>query len=172
MEEARRVRHQAPASDAEEHLSKRTIQQAAAGAMSKAVKGLVGGIAQADAEQRQCWTSDLIPRSEAGPSTCTQQRESASASACAWGQGRLRDARKEMRAAGKRPGGRLGIPVARLPPWSAPGPSGDRQEHLDDMLDGSSVRARKRLNRALGKLIDRWVVNALPDSCRSPRFCF
>ena len=142
------------------------MQQAAAGARSKAVKGLVGGIAQADPGQRQRWTSDLIPRSEAGARTCTQQSEAASASACTWGQGRLREARKEMRAAGKRPGGRPGIPVARLPPWRAPGPSGDRQEHLNDMLDGSSVRARKRLNRALDELTVRWAVNALPDSCR------
>ncbi len=143
-----------------------TCQWTAAGAKSKAVKGLVGGIAPGCPAQRARWTADLIPRSEAAGGPCTRPEEQTAAADSAWGAGERQAARKEMRAAGKRPGSRPGIPFAKLAPWSAPGPSSDRQEHLGDMLAYSGARVRRRLLRALDDLTVRWAINDLPASCR------
>jgi hypothetical protein len=75
--------------------------------VSKAVKGLVGGVAPGSATERADWAVELIPRSglEAGP--CTQQDEAAGVDACAWGDGDLKKASREMKEAGKRPGAPL-----------------------------------------------------------------
>ncbi len=152
--------------DDEERRGRRAREQTAAGARSKAVKGLVGGVAPGDPEARQQWTTRLIPRSEVRGDPCTREAERAAAQDCAWGKGDMRQARKEMREAGKRPGSHAGIPVVKLAPWSAPGPSGDRQEHVDDMYRGCTPGQRRRLNRVLDELTVRWAINALPPTCR------
>ena len=54
----------------------------------------------------------------------------------------------------------------KLASWSAPGPSGDRQEHVDDMYRGCTPGQRRRLNRVLDELTVRWAINALPPTCR------
>ena len=154
------------ADDDEERRGRRARQQTAAGARSKAVKGLVGGVAPGSPAERQRWTATLIPRSEVEGGPCTQQSERDEARECAWGRGDVREARKEMKAAGKRPGSHAGIPVGKIAPWSAPGPTADRQEHFDDMMRGSTPGQRRRLNRALDDLTVRWVINALPVTCR------
>ena len=166
LEDARVNRGAMHRNDTEERRGKRARQQAAAGAKSKAVKGLVGGVATSTPEEREQWTADLIPRSvaEHGPLTTEQEKEAARE--CAWGQGEYRQARKEMREAGKKPGSHAGIPWARLAPWSAPGPSGDRQEHLDGVLKNCGASRRRRLLRAIDELTVKWAVDALPPSCR------
>ena len=57
-----------------------------------------------------------------------------------------------MREAGKRPEGLPGIPWAKVAPWSAAGPSGDRQEHLEAMQRAGSAAQRRRLNRVIDEL--------------------
>ena len=150
----------------EERRGARAKQQAAAGAKSKAVKGLVGGLAAASPEQRQRWTEEMIPRCQRASGPRATAEEANEARACAWGGGDLRAARKDMQAAGKQPDGPPGIPWAKLAPWSAAGPTGDRQEHLDAMMRASSATQRRRLTRALDELAVRWATNQLPASCR------
>ncbi len=77
-------------------LDGRAREQTAAGARSKAVKGLVGGVAPGDPEARQQWTTRLIPRSEVRGDPCTREAERAAAQDCAWGKSDMRQARKEM----------------------------------------------------------------------------
>ena len=150
----------------DEHKGAKARQQTAAGAKSKAVKGLVGGIATGSPEQRASWTTELIPRSETSAGPFARPDEHDAAKQCAWGQGDLREAKKEMQTAGRRPDSPPGIPWAKLSPWSAAGPTGDRQEHLEAMQRASSPAQRRRLNRALDELAVRWAINMLPASCR------
>ena len=150
----------------DERRGRRARLHTAAGARSKAVKGLVGGVAPSTAAERGQWTAGLIPRSEVVGGPCTQELEHQAAKECTWGRGDQRQARKEMREAGKRPGSHAGIPWVKLAPWCAPGPSGDRQEHLDGMLRFSAAGVRRRLVRALDLLTVGWATNSLPASCR------
>ena len=57
--------------DDDERRGKRARKMAAANAVSKAVKGLVGGVAMGSAETRERWASKLIPRSTVVGSPCT-----------------------------------------------------------------------------------------------------
>ena len=150
----------------EEQRGAKARQQAAAGAKSKAVKGLVGGLATASPEQRATWTAEMIPRSDRTEGPCATPAEHEAARACAWGGGDFAQARKEMQTAGRRPDSPPGIPWAKLAPWSAAGPTGDRQEHLEAMQRASSPAQRRRLNRVLDELAVRWATNLLPASCR------
>ncbi len=150
----------------EERRGQRARQKTAAGAVSKAMKGLVGGVAPGTAEERSQWTSDLIPRSTVVAGPCTSPEECAAAAECAWGAGDVRVARTEMRNAGQQLGGNPSIPWVRLAPLSAPGPSGDRQEHLDDVLNCAGVSCRRKLTRCLDELTVRWASNKLPATCR------
>ena len=53
-----------------------------------------------------------------------------------------------------------------MAPLSAPGPTGERQEHLDDCLEGAGVSHRRRLTRCLDDLTVAWATNTLPPTCR------
>eukprot|EP00973_Karenia_brevis_P044557 6172903-Karenia_brevis.AAC.1 len=106
------------------------------------MKGLVGGVATASAEARRQWTTDLIPQSEVGE-PCTSPQDKASAYECAWGGGDVATARRDMREAEKRHNEMPGIPWTRLAPLSAAGPSGDRQEHLDDVLSHAGASKKR-----------------------------
>ena len=155
-------------SQTEEKLGKKARQQVASQAVSKAMKGLVGGVAAGTAQEREQWAADLIPRSghsaPGGPFTTPDEAEAARRPA--WGAGDVAAARAEMREAGRKPGSLPGIPWTHLAPLSAPGPSGDRQEHLDDCLAGAGVSHRRRLVRCLDDLTVAWATNTLPPVCR------
>jgi hypothetical protein len=151
--------------DTEERRGKVACQRTAAGAISKAVKGLVGGIAPGTPAERSQWTAELIPRS-AADDPLTRTTESEAAKTCAWGGGDYQRARTEMRAAGKQPDGLPCIPWVRLAPLSAPGPSGDRQEHLDDVMQSAGASQKRRLTRSLDELAIRWATNTLPSTAR------
>lgn len=47
-----------------------------------------------------------------------------------------------------------------------PGPSAERQEHLDAVVSFASACNRRRLQRAIDTLTVRWAVGDLPHSCR------
>ena len=150
----------------EERLGKIARQRTAAGAISKAVKGLVGGIALGTPTERAQWTSDLIPRSCVVDGPCTRGVEAEEAKACAWGSGNFRQARNEMRAAGRSSDGPPNIPWVRLAPLSAAGPTGDRQEHLDDVMSSAGASQKRRLTRCLDEVTVRWATNTLPLTFR------
>ena len=92
--------------------------------------------------------------------------EADAARASAWGAGDAQEARRELRQASRSPDGLPGIPWARLPPYAAPGPTGERQEHLDDILRSCGASHRRKLRRALDELTVRWATNTLPPTCR------
>lgn len=96
---------------------------------------------------------------------CTRVAEEVEAREIAWGEGDIRKPRKEMKEP-RRPGGIPSIPWAKLAPMSAPGPSGDRQEHSDDIMKGAGASQRRRLTRVLDELTVRWAINRLPTACR------
>ena len=153
----------------EERLAIQTRKKIAAGAICKAFKGLTGGVAEGTADERERWTLQQIPRSDLGTEACTTQEDNKVAGRLAWGGGDTKKASKALReaAAINAPPGKLPVlPLTRLPALSAPGPSGDRQEHLDDILRSCGPAVRGRLMRALDELTVRWAAGTLPDACR------
>lgn len=163
---ARFAQSRRPDVDDDTRRGRTARQQTAAGATIKAVKGLVGGVASGTPEEREAWAADLIPRSGLPTVPCTHPSEANAAKECAWGGGDVREARIEMRAAARRTDNRSGIPTAKNAPWSAPGPTGDRQEHYDDMVNACTPGQKRGLNRALDELTIKWAINALPPTCR------
>ena len=150
---------------ATERRAKAVRHKVAAGAIGKAVQSLLGGVADLTADERASWTRELIPRSSDAARAPIGPYETSAAMAHAWGGGDPDAARSELRQAGKRPGGPPKLPWAHLSPLTAPGPSGERQEHLDDVLDAAGPRQRRRLVRALDTLAVLWAVNRLPPTC-------
>ena len=49
---------------------------------------------------------------------------------------------------------------------SAPGPTGERQEHLDAVISFAGAGQRRRLLRRLDTLIIKWAIRDLPEECR------
>ena len=78
----------------------------------------------------------------------------------------MREAKAAMREIGRQKNGFASLPHVKMAPLSAPGPSGDRQEHLDAVVDFAGAGQRRRLFRALDQLTIRWGAGDLPDCCR------
>ena len=112
------------------------------------MKGLVGGAAQGSADCRRNWTTALIPRSS-GIGTHPTSAECADAARIAWGGGRYKLARSAMREQGRSKTGIASLPHVKLSPMSAPGPTGERQEHLDAIVSFAGAGQRRRLFRVL-----------------------
>ena len=49
---------------------------------------------------------------------------------------------------------------------SAPGPTGERQEPLDDMITFAGAGQRRRLFRVLDILTVKWATGDIPEECR------
>ena len=49
---------------------------------------------------------------------------------------------------------------------SAPGPAGERQEHLDAIVSFAGAGQRRRLFRGLDILTVKWATGDLPEECR------
>ena len=152
--------------DEDERRGKRARRQAAIGSRSKAMKSLVGGIASGTASQRQYWGEALIPRSDEAHQAHPDLSERRTAKVSAWGKGCFRQAKSEMRECGRQRTGIASLPHFRLKPLSAPGPTGDRQEHLDAITDFPGAGQRRKVFRALDTLTVRWAIGDLPDCCR------
>jgi hypothetical protein len=150
----------------EENKGKRACVQTAAGSVSKAMKGLVGGVAEGSANEREPWARSLIPRSENTQLAASADDERREASAVAWGKGDFRAAKAAMRDAAKQMNGFAAMPQVKVAPLSAAGPSGDRQEHLDAILSFAGGGQRRRLMRAIDSLTVRWAIGDLPAGCR------
>ena len=99
----------------DEQRARAAKQKTAAKATSKAVKGLVGGIAQGNAEQREQWTKDLIPRSAIPDGVCSAE-EAEDAKVCSWGNGDYQVAKKAMSKARDGGQGQEGLPWVSLAP--------------------------------------------------------
>ena len=150
---------------ATERRAKAVRHKVAAGAIGKAVQSLLGGVADLTTDERASWTRELIPRSSDAARAQIGPQETSDAMAHAWGGGDPGAVREALRRAGKRPGGPPELPWAHLSPLTAPGPSGERREHLDVVLDAAGPRQRRRLVRALDTLAVLWAVNRLPPTC-------
>eukprot|EP00971_Amphidinium_carterae_P273456 5427141-Amphidinium_carterae.1 len=70
-----------------------------------------------------------------------------------------------MRAASRRLTGKLTLPMPRFSPLSAPGPSGERQEHLEDIMSAATHSTRRKFFKALDTLTVLWAVGSLPQAC-------
>ena len=116
-----------------EQREQRACALTARGSISKAVKGLVGGAAQGSADCRKNWTTALILRSSRN-GTHPTSAECAKAARIAWRGGSYKAARSAMREQGRFRTGIASLPHVKLSPISAPGPTGEQQEHLDAIV--------------------------------------
>ena len=71
-----------------------------------------------------------------------------------------------MKEAGRQRNGAAALPQVRMAPMCAAGPSGERQEHLDDIIKFAGISQRRRLFRAIDELTVRWAIGDLPGTCR------
>ena len=142
----------------DEAKGRRACIQAAVGSRSKAMKGLVGGVAHGSPEERARWTESLIPRSEDASLCHPSSEDHALSQTMAWGGGNFQRAKAAMCEVGRERTSMAGIPYVKLAPLSAPGPTGDRQEHLDAIIDFAGAAHRRRLFRTLDKLTVRWAL--------------
>jgi hypothetical protein len=84
----------------------------------------------------------------------------------AWGQEDTKEAFKKMRQSGKPNDGLPSLPWARLAPPSAAGPSGERYEHLEDILANAGMSQKRRLVRILEDITVKLATNRLPSTFR------
>ena len=136
----------------------------AGGAISKAMKSLVGGIAEAEPAEKKRWADELIPRSKWRGGPCTRPGEASRADPLAWGGGDTKAALQEMKHAGRANDGPPRLPWAKLKPLSAAGPTAERYEHLEDILVSAGACHRRRLLRALDEITCRWATNQVPGT--------
>ena len=120
----RKARGVQPQTD--EQRGKRACALTGRGSISKAIKGLVGGIAQGSADCCGNWTTAPIPRSS-GIGTHPTSVERAYAARSAWGGGCYKLARSAMREQGRSKTGTASLLHVELSPMSAPGPTDERQ---------------------------------------------
>ena len=71
-----------------------------------------------------------------------------------------------MREQGRSRTGIASLPYVKLSPMSAPGPTGERQAHLDAILSFAGANQRRRLFRSLDILTIKWAMGDLPEECR------
>ena len=71
-----------------------------------------------------------------------------------------------MKEAGRSADGLPGLPWVRLPPLPAPGPTGERLVHLENVMSCTTIGVKRRFKRALDTLTVRWATGSLPDQCR------
>ena len=115
----------------DEQRGKRACALTARGSISNAMKGLVGGAATGTAEHRRHWTTALILRNS-GRGKHLTDGERAQATRVAWRGARYMEAHSAMREQGRSKTCVASLPQIKLAPTSAPGPTGERQEHLAD----------------------------------------
>ena len=148
----------------EEQRGKRALT--ARGSISKAMRGLVGGVAAGKAEHRRQWTAALIPQSSWQRFANPTDTERTQAARAAWRGGRCKEARSTPREQGRTKTGVALLPHVKLAPRSAPGPSSERREHLDTTIAFAGARQRRRRLRVLDALTVKWATGDLPEECR------
>ena len=82
------------------------------------------------------------------------------------GGGRYKAARSAIREQCCSKTGIASLPHVKLSPMSAPGPTGERQEHLDAIVSFAGAGQRRRLFRGLDILTIKWAICDLPEECR------
>lgn len=121
------------------------------------------GNVRATPEEKQRWTDRLIPRREAGEADQHHREEGLK-----WGKANLRFGASDAEAyrfLAKNDGGDTRVPLIPMPRFaalSAPGPSGERAEHLAECLETRRVVVKRRLHRALDHLTVRAARGTLP----------
>ena len=116
------------------------------------MKGRVGGGAAGTAEHRKHWTTALVLRSSGrGKHTQTQNELKQRAQPG-------KDAARRVLLAS--------LPHVKLASITAPGPSGERQQHLDAIIAFAGAGQGTRMFRVLDVLTVKWATGDLPGECR------
>ena len=71
-----------------------------------------------------------------------------------------------MREQGRSKTGVVSLPHVKLAPMSAPGPTSERQEHVDAIVSFAGARQRRRLFRGPDILTIKWATGDLLEECR------
>ena len=147
----------APSSTSGRHGLFRTM--AARRAVNKAMEGFVGGAAQGSAGCQKSWTAALILQSS-GSGTYATNAECAEAARAGTTQS---SARRGSKAAAEKH--RVG-PSRQTVAYQCPGPTVEREEHLDSIVSFAGAGQWWRLFWGLDILTIIWATRDLPEKCR------
>ncbi|MFM7980123.1 MAG: hypothetical protein ACKPKO_12485, partial [Candidatus Fonsibacter sp.] len=126
------------------------------GACSKAAAGLSSSIAAFQPDEEREWARVLLPRSEHPERACAERRTEPAAADVAQGApaaSRIDAVCDEIRK-------------VRFSPGSAPGPSGQRPEHIKELIGTRRHRAGRRFLRALAVFVIAASEGHLDDEAR------
>ena len=124
------------------------------------------GRVEATPEDKASWAHALIPRSER-PRPSDEEQAAEQAFALANHSHGASDASMYKHLAVQREEGQIPtIPIPTFPALTAPGPTGERAEHLQQCLQTRHLGVRRRLYRALDCLTVRAARGMLPTGAR------
>ena len=147
-----------PCCHIDEQHGRRVRAQTTSGSISKTMKGLVGGFSQASADCRKNGTAAWLPKSS-GFGTHPTSTECAQAVRVAWRR-QVQGSACNLRGQGRRK--QVSLPHVKLAPMSAPGSTGERQEHLDAVISFAGAGQRRRLFRGLDIHSFTWRTRRMP----------
>jgi hypothetical protein len=130
--------------------------------MSFSEKGRV----EATAAEKTCWAETLIPRSERPDQSCGVTETEKAWLLANHAHGSSDAIMYKYLAVASHEGQVPIIPVPSFPALSAPGPTGERAEHLRECTECRHVGAKRRFYRALDLLTVKAARGALPSSAK------
>ena len=150
---------------------KRARKLCMAGAASKALKSLSGGMADGPAEVRDVWARRLIPQDMRKENAQTRRTirpmedEMLKVKKNGWGEGDEKAARVAMEEANRQQSPKtVGLPTVRMNPNTAPGVSGERVAHWQACLNAPDQATRQRFRRVVDRITVLYATGQLPDS--------
>eukprot|EP00973_Karenia_brevis_P086919 12054066-Karenia_brevis.AAC.1 len=136
-------------------------------AYRKAVMSFVGSPAEGSAQEKMSWTSQMIPRARDPQKAFTSDTDLNYSQVNGWAGDQAQVTFASLKADIELHGFRHGkLPMVSMPSLTAPGPSGERPEHLRDCLAQKSVSGRRRLIRALDALTLQWAGGNVSSEAR------
>ena len=152
--------------DGEEKKGDACRKAACNDALSKGIQRLVGLPAEGTSQEKSQWAPMFLPSAPetSHPIPTRAQRDQALIDA--WGDGDPKKARRQMQEVHMRRTGRRGLPWATFPALSGTGPSGDRYEHLRECMASKAYAPKKRLKKALDRLMACWAAGTVPSTLR------
>ena len=154
-------------STAEDRVGPAACHKARKNALRKAVMGFVGKPAYGPPEELSTWTNVLVPASSGPDAPHPNRQELHIAQLQGWGRGQFQAAKTAMlESSDCLEGHKPTLPRVSLPNLTAPGPSGERPEHLSDCLSANCAGPKRRLRRALDAFTVQWATGTVCNDAR------
>ncbi len=126
-------------------------RKARKGALPKAVVTFNGKMATPTREEKEAWAATFIPQAEQ-PNAPTQLEERAKAQANHVSGGDLNETRRHLTGSRAEAHTAPQMPWTTFPALTAPGPTGERHEHLRDCMETQHAAKKRQMRRKLDEL--------------------